>query len=415
MKTGTTYLQEMVLANRDALATAGLHFAGATWSRQVRAAQDLMQLDQTDPKIAALSEGAWDELVAEIRGRRDGATLVSMEFLSFAGRRAVARVARDLADVELHVVVTVRDVVSTIPAQWQTSVTSGSTHTWGEFQTGVQRSANALWAARAVGGDTAVREFRRTQDIQRVLKTWGRAVPPERLHVVTVPRDRSQPGVLWDRFATVLGVPPELATEPATKTNPSLGYASTELVRRLNVTLEGILPWDYNHTVKTPLGARILGARRAEESRPELATATTDFARRWNERSRDAVRRSGAQLVGDLEDLPVEHTASHEVGGTEPSASEVLAAARDAWQGLVVLLERRRRRLASMMGASRPDPLPAEPPGWLDPASEGTADLTGAVRDLAVLCRTAIQLQRDLLEMRESADVETSDDTDDDG
>ncbi len=417
MKTGTTYLQDRVLANRDSLAESGIHFAGAVWSRQVRAAQDLMHLDQDDPRIAALSVGAWDELVAEIRGRRDGATLVSMEFLSFAGRRALNRIAQDLADVDLHVIVTVRDVTSTIPAQWQTSVTSGSTHTWSDFQAGVQRSTSALWPVHAVRGDTGVREFRRTQDVSRVLRIWGRVVPPERLHVVTVPLDRSEPDVLWRRFATALGVDPARAPEPARKTNPSLGDASTELVRRLNVALEGTLTWDLNHTIKTPLAAKVLAARRGDEGRPALAPATADFARSWNQRSREAVRRSGAQLVGSLDDLPIdaslEPAGAVRTGGGEPGATEVLVAARDAWEGLVALVERRRRRLASVMGANRPAPFPSEPPGWLDPASEGTADLDGAVRDLAVLCRTAIQLRRDLLEMREGTETDSGDDSDD--
>jgi len=402
MKTGTTYLQQLAIANREVLADQGVHFAGATWSRQVRAAQDLLDLDQHDPQVQALSAGAWDELVAEIRGRREGATLVSMEFLSFARRRALARVARDLHDVEVHVIVTVRDMTATIPAQWQTSVTSRRTHTWSEFQRGVQHSDGPLWAARALLGDTGVREFRRTQDVGRVLRVWGRLAPPERLTVVTVPLRRTEPDLLWRRFAEALGVDPAVPVEAPDETNPSLGFASAELVRRLNVALEGVLPWDYNRTVKAPLASRMLSARRGEERRPRLDGATAAFARDWNRRSRAAVAASGARVVGTLADLPVDPPAPDAAEPGELAPAELLAAARDAWRGLNNLVERRRRRVSKLLGAERPTPLGTEEPGWFDGDSAG--DVDRAVTDLAGLTRTAIQLRRDVQELSESRD-----------
>ncbi len=407
MKTGTTYLQELMVVNRDALAEAGFVFVGPGWSRQVRAVQDLLHLDQHDPQIAALSAGAWDELVAEVRGRRDAASLVSMEFLSFTRRRRMTQVVRDLRGVEVHVVLTVRDVTSTIPAQWQTSITSKRTHTWEEFQAGVQRAASPVWAAHAVRGDTGVREFRRTQDVARMLRTWGRLVPPERLTVVTVPVERRDPDELWQRFATAIGVDPAVATEPPSRSNPSLGHASTELVRRLNVTLEGTLPWDYNRTVKSPLATRFLGNRRAIEERAHLDAATARFAADWNRSTREAIVASGAQVVGDLDDLPVEPAADTlREAAHGPDAAAVLDAARDAWSGLTTLHERRRRRIARLGDQPRPDPVDAPVPDWVGSTGGTDADLDRAVVDLTTLVRTLMRLRREMMEL-------TTDETDD--
>ena len=401
MKTGTTYLQGVLDLNREALAAERVNFVGETWSRQVRAAQDLLHLDQHDPQIAALSAGAWDALLADVRSRPGIANVVSMEFLSFARRRSVAQLARDLAGIDTHVIITVRDTAATIPAQWQTSITSGSTHTWADFQDGVQHAVRPWWPAYAVR-DSAVREFRRTQDVARVLEVWRRVVPADHLHVITVPLDRRDPELLWRRFSEVIGVDPGAATEPPTDSNPSLGHASSELVRRLNLVLADVKPWDYNRTVKVPLASSILAARRREEHRPGLDAATAAVAREWNGRTREVIERSGARVVGDLDDLPAAEPRTATTSG-EPTPREVLDAGATAWHGLVELIERRRRRVARLMGANRPDPLAPRAPGWLERGGRD-ADLDGAVRDLSRLARTSIQLRRDILELREIDD-----------
>ena len=406
MKTGTTYLQGVLDANREALAGAGVNFVGSSWTRQVRAAQDLLQLDQHDPQIATLSAGAWDALMAEVREHRDATNVVSMEFLSFAGRRSVGRLTRALAGIDARVVVTVRDATATIPAQWQTSITSGSTLGWEQFQSGVQRAVRPWWAAAALA-DPAVREFRRTQDVRRVLDVWGKVVPADRLHVVTVPRGGREANLLWPRFAEVVGVDPALATEPARTANPSIGYASTELVRHLNLVLADIPPWDYNRTVKAPLASSILAARRPQERRPVLDPATAAVAGAWNTRSRDAIADSGARFVGDWDDLPVAAPSSAPVDTAPPSRAELLEAAATAWHGLVDLVDRRRRRVARIMGATPPASLAPQLPDWLE-RGRSEADLDGAVRDLSALVRTSVQLRREVLELREIADSDTT-------
>ena len=390
MKTGTTYLQHRFLTNRDRLAGAGHHFAGESWSKQVRAAQDLLGLDQHDPHIAAQSAGAWDALVAEMLARRTGSSVISMEFLSFARRRQVARVARDLVDAEVHVVLTARDVTAAIPAQWQTSVTSGSTHTWSEFQLDVQRSAGPLWAARALRGDSGVREFRRTQNIEHMVRTWGRIVAPERLHVVLVPAVRRDDDELWRRFCTAIGADHALATAPATATNPSLGHASTELVRRLNVALTGTLPWDYNHTVKSPLGTKVLAGRRHDELRARLDPATVAFAGDWNARTRAALVGTGVRVIGDLEvDLPVDGGVAPGPGSSEPTEDDVLAAAEHLHGGLVELIARRQRRLARAT---------EEPVSELQARDGSVSTMSASIDDLATLSREAMRLRRELLD-----------------
>src|SRR3954452_17549041 len=94
MKTGPTFLQELMVANKDRLAAAGYLFPGDTWARQVRGTRDVLGLRQWDPRFRATTRGAWERLVAEILAHNGTASVVSMEFLSFARRRGAARVVR---------------------------------------------------------------------------------------------------------------------------------------------------------------------------------------------------------------------------------------------------------------------------------------------------------------------------------
>ena len=391
MKTGTTFLQHLLMANREGLRDAGVEFAGARWADQVAAVQDVLGLGGTDPFIRAAARDAWPALVRELTTTSAPIALVSMEFLSFARGRQVSRIRRDLADYDVHVILTVRDAQLTIPAQWQTSVGRGATDTWPEFLVGVRRAMGPAWPVRALLGDDVIREFRRAQDIPRMLRTWQRVVPPERLHVVTVPGPRSDPMELWQRFCTAVGINPAVATEPPDTANPSLGYASAELVRRLNVGVSGrVLQWEYNRTLKRQVTEGTLSLRRRQETRATLDAATRQAALDWNAHTLRALRRCGAHLVGDEADLPVTPVAEHldRDPTPEPTDAELFAAAQAAAEPLVRMVRRRRRRLAALTGTDSSAPVRA--PGWV--ASDGPADLDLAVEDLTALAVEACQL-----------------------
>jgi len=260
----------------------------------------------------------------------------------------------------------------------------------------VRRAMGRTWLVRALLGDRVVREFRRSQDIPRMLRAWQRLVPPERLHVVTVPGSRGDPMELWHRFCAAVGMDPALATEPPDAANPSLGYASAELVRRLNVGVSGrVLQWEYNRTLKRQVTEGTLSLRRGQEGRATLDAATRQAALDWNAHTLRAVRHSGAHLVGDEADLPVAPAAHiHPEPTPAPTHAELFAAAQAAAEPLVRLVRRRRRRLATLTGTDAGRPVRA--PGWV--ASGSPADLDTAVESLTALaveaCRLAGEIAR---------------------
>lgn len=401
-KTGTTFLQSLMTTNKERLAAAGYLFPGETWVRQVRAVQDVLGRIRNDPKLKAAAAGAWDSTVQEMLAHRGVASVLSMEFLSFADEHSAARVARSLEDADVHVILTVRDATVSIPAQWPTDVHNGSWVSWPEFMQGVRRAADVRlrWTRKLPVGAPALRSFLRAQDIRYMLDTWGRQVPAQRLHVVTVPPTGSEPMLLWERFARVLGVDPAVCPEPASRKNESLGYASTELLRRVNRDLGRLRRTDYNPTVKQHLALEVLSRRARKEPRARIDQDTYDFALGWNRRTRNAIEKSGARVVGSLDDLPTTSSPDRLAAAKEPQPApteeELLAAARAAVDGMQRLVVRRRRRLRvrgleTEVAAPGP-PIAAGPDRW---ATEPDP-VAAAARDVAELCRTAIDLRHRL-------------------
>lgn len=400
MKTGTTYLQQVLLENKEALAERGYLFPGDTWGDQVRAAHDVVG-HHRESEVKERAAGMWRKVADEMLAFDGKASVFSVEFLSFAGPDAARRIVEDLSPADLHVVLTVRDTREVLPGLWQTHCANGGTAPWPAFARSARIGSGSGPVAPLLG--QGARLFRRALDVPRMLSVWAAVVPPERLHVVTLPPPGSPRGVLWERFASVLGVDPALATKPPPGHNPSLGYPSADLMRRLNSELGRLPREQYNPTLKHYLAEQVLAERAGGESRAQLDSPTHEFALRWNRRTRTALDTSGARLVGNLEDLPV-HAAADPVPSviTLPEGHDVLDAASSALEGMERLLRRRNRRLRALGGEGiLPKPGRREAASTVRASWEAAADpLKTAVVDLAGTCRLAISLQDQIRQLR---------------
>src|SRR3954471_23115454 len=360
MKTGTTYLQQLVFANREPLADAGLGVPGDIWPRQVRGVQDILRLNRRDAHIRRDSRGAWQHLLDEMRSGSSPRWLISMEFLSFAERRGVRRVLDSLSWADVSVVLTVRDMSAVLPSLWQTLVHNGATFSWPDYLEAVPDPGVPLVTPPHLPGRGRT-SFHRHQNVARMLRRWGPLTREGGLHVVTVPTDGRD--LLWRRFASVVGVDPALATEPPRATNPSLGYASTDLLRRVNERL-GRLPASENTgPVREPVPIRRLAPRAHLEPRTPLTQPAYDLGLGWNASVREAVAETGAVVTGDLDDLPAAASSVRDrlpAEATPPTEREMLDAAVVAARGLTRVSRRRTRQLSkageSVRAAGWPPP-----------------------------------------------------------
>lgn len=299
-KTGTTFLQQVLWSQRDLAKDQGLLLPLGSFHDHYLASIDVRELSY-EPRYPARSIGIWTDLVEE--GQTwPGNVLVSHELLAGAtAEQAVAAVAA-WGDTDVHVIVTARDLVRQIPAEWQEHIKHRSAMTFTEFADELrERGPQSKW-------------FWTVQDYADVCARWSAAVPPSRVHVVTVPRRGAPPTTLWQRFAGLLGLDAAAFDLSVSKTNRSLRAEQVELLRRLNKQLDDRLPLPgtYPETVKEILAQEVLAGRSG--TRVALVGAHRAFAIKRSAAIVDQLRQLGVDVVGDLAELVPAETAA------EPSA-----------------------------------------------------------------------------------------------
>lgn len=332
-KSGTTFVQKALAENKQELIRrAGLLYPAESWTRQVAAVRDVRGM----PDLGQGREvhGAWQELVDEINAW-PGDAVVSMEWLCRAEPEQIRRILDDLRPAEVEAVFTVRDLARTIPAAWQESVQNRHTWSWAEFLDGVTAHEPELSSSR--------RRFWRLHDVVDMLGVWGQVLPPERLHVITVPRPGQRPALLWERFCQVLDIDAEGYVVDGLGGNPSLGLDSVELLRRLNSRARArrIPRTVHKRVITQGLAKRGLAQRGlAQGEQPARRLVLPPELHPWV-RDRAAEETRGIEaarvhVVGDLAEL---RPALAEEPGPQPedvADADLLDAALD---GLVILVE----------------------------------------------------------------------------
>jgi hypothetical protein len=293
MKSGTTFIQGRLNANRERLAEQRVLFPGPTWNRHVRAVSDLLRSQKRRP-------GSWNSLVDEIR-EYDGTAVVSMEYLAPIGTPRIDVLRDSFPGSEVRVAVTVRDLGRGIPAMWQEAIKNRRTWDWDEYVHSIEK-----------GGD-AGRRFWRQQNAAKIVRRWGSAVGADHVYVVTVPPPGAASGLLWDRFCEVAGIHPD-TWDDGPRANESLGAASTLVVRRLNLATQDLSLPAYKKRVKA-LAKHVMGAHRAAEE--PIGFTVPPWLNQESAKITAQLARSGAHVLGDLAELtPVD------VPGVDPTEVE---------------------------------------------------------------------------------------------
>jgi hypothetical protein len=293
-KTGTTFVQQAMWSNRARLAAQGVMLPGYGHRDHSRASRDVRQAVRRAGDPADSWAGEWDVLTSQAL-RAGGAAVISDEVLAACNPPQADRAIRSLLPAEVHVVLTVRDIASLLPAEWQESVKCRGTVPWEQ------------WLADVVGSAPAPDRRRRSwfwtvHDTLAILQMWSRHIPPDHVSVITVPR-QGPPDALWARFASVLGIEPSGIDVPSARVNSSLGLAEAEFLRRMNEALsDGMPEWFYTRTIKRSLTANVLSAR-PPQPRLVLPPDRRAWAAEQSEILVTALRDSKYHIVGDLSDL----------------------------------------------------------------------------------------------------------------
>lgn len=327
-KTGTTFLQQLVWRNRAELAAQGVVLPGHHLQDHFRATQDLhgVPINPSDP--TGNWKGEWDILAAEAKlASRVG--VISHELFAAADEPEIERALASLQPADVHVVLTLRDIASLLPAEWQETVKHRNSRRFEDWLTDVID-------VESVSPDRRQYGFWRVHDTMKILELWSRHVPLERVHVITAAPRNSDSGLLWRRFAGLLEVDPAAADLDRARANASLGLPEIEFLRRMNAALSKDIPdWYYMWRVKEGVAHRAMAERPAGQ-RLTLPADRLAWARQYADGLIAALTESGYHIIGDLDELRPPAESEVSTGPADQPTELVLDAAVQAAAALVL-------------------------------------------------------------------------------
>lgn len=226
-KTGTTAIQVALDAAGPDLAQHGAAYVTIGGYRPRRAAWAL--------GVEGLPEGvqrppmkAWDRLVQAVADAGSARACVSNEDFGRAEDTQVRRIVADLGGGRPHVLAATRRLDRYLPSQWQQRV-----------KVGEQRSYED-WLRVVLDVDSTTPDWDRrnvwfSHDVTALVDRWAAAVGDA--HVTLVVLDESDRSQLPRTFEGLLGLPEGFLVVDESRSNRSLSWVETELVRAMHQRL----------------------------------------------------------------------------------------------------------------------------------------------------------------------------------
>ena len=233
----------------------------------------------------------------------------------------------------------VRDLVRQIPAEWQENVKHRAQLSYGAFLDQIRDPERATRIGAWFWG---------VQEIPEILDRWGQELPPQQVHLVTVPPPGGAPELLWKRFSQAFGLDGIDLDLEGERHNPSLGVPETTLLRRINRKANAELaPADYRPLVRELLAHQTL-SRRTSSPRlalpPELHPWVQELSASWIAE----IEARRYDVIGDLGDLVGAPPVAEYADPDRPRERQVAAAGVDAITALLLDNARLRREEARL-------------------------------------------------------------------
>lgn len=330
-KTGTTYLQALLAGQRESLRSGGVVYPfvrpGAMFEGAVEVRGSAAKFGLDPARVQGTWQAVCDRARTFLEQEGGSTALLSHEVLAGATPDQVRRALAPLAGLEVHVVVTARDLGRQAVAHWQEEVKLGSSVSFAELERAQLRCDSGRDAGPDEGGRRP--HFWHAQDFADALRRWTDPLPEGRGHLVLAPPPGAPRELLWQRFAQACGIDPALVDPGAeVAANPSLGAEQVALLRAVNREVErlgsrgrGLDAAQRHRLVKRGYAEGVLAARPGRPARTPagLADVLGPPARRWLE---EVVAR-GHSVHGDPGDLdPVLAAPGEPAPDVAPPAGE---------------------------------------------------------------------------------------------
>jgi len=288
-KTGTTFLQSVLWEGRERWPESGVAYPLADPKEHFRATGELRGLDWGGD-VEDTWAGAWRTVATRLQ-TSFGDAVFSHELLAGATPEEVARIAATFPHHELHIVLTLRSIPAMLASDWQEQVKHRHTASWEQYLGDVLDNPAETHFGRW---------FHANHDALDVLARWAPVASAGQVHVVINDRP-SETRLLWERFASVLGLPGDVDL-PADRQNVALGKAATDLLAAVNVELSDLSGPAYADAVGGVLVEDVL-PRTFEKTPVTFPADRAAQVTAWNTAVVEGLRELKVDVVGDLDAL----------------------------------------------------------------------------------------------------------------
>lgn len=326
-KSGTTFLQHMFQNNGETLAESGvLYPVPRDWRRGRRtvanhewASYGLLGTEYpwVSELRAAKEEPSWRALLEQVRAH-PGTVLLSAEALSVIRADAVSRLFDALGADDVDVVITARSPGRSLPSLWQQHIRNGLSTSFDGY---LRRLARHRDKGEAHIESEPDAHIWRAFILSGLVRRWSQA-GASKVSVVTSPG--RPPQLLLDRFTRAAGLP-ALTHAPVPEHQAHTGLTAPETL--VLASLNAVLRRDSWSKSRADRARKAVTERfQARDERGGKVTVPPAWRSRvaeWSEEDLDALRGTGALIVGDPADLRYDPAGDE----TEPPTPEETARA----------------------------------------------------------------------------------------
>jgi hypothetical protein len=293
-KSGTTALQHAFDLNKNSLKEHGVYYPLNAGRAHHRAAWGLTERvwgwRTNGGKLVPIK--AWKALVQQIK-KSPGTVLISSEFFTEAKDHHIAQARKDLGNLPVTLVFTVRPFAKILASSYQQFLKYGIKM---RFEPWLEK----VFAEKSESKVTPT-FWNRTQ-VDEVVGRWAKHFGSE--NVIVILADESKPEFIFEEFAEILKVPSSILPIPEIGGNRSMTLEETELLYLINKIYDRSGGWEqYRALVRDGYVRFLADHTQADPKAERLRTPqwAVDRAREINHLHFHKLQEMNVEIRGNLE------------------------------------------------------------------------------------------------------------------
>jgi hypothetical protein len=205
-KSGTTFLQQALISNAQALRVEGLIYPAPGRSLRQRLLGGPRFLNHEKELLAACTAevSSTTEWLARALAATSGDIILSGEAVAACSPAEMDHLIAYLGVDELHVIITARSLEAVIPSSWQQHIRNGRTASLAAFVEDIAKRNDQRQQAPLTWATDPTQGFWLANDHAALAERW--IAQGAQVSVVTVPAGSAPAETLWQRFLGALGL-----------------------------------------------------------------------------------------------------------------------------------------------------------------------------------------------------------------